>query len=73
MNKKLAAIFLVFSFSTLAMAAERNLIDLHKQAAQLKSQECLSCHASGTGKAKMPDNHAGRTNENCALCHTVQH
>ncbi len=46
MNKKLAAIFLVFSFSTLAMAAERNLIDLHKQAAQLKSQECLSCHAS---------------------------
>ena len=46
MKKKLAALCFVLLFSSLALAAERNLIDLHKQAAQLSNRECLSCHPS---------------------------
>ena len=46
MEKMSAAVCFVLLFASLAMAAERNLIDLHKQAAQLSNKECLSCHAN---------------------------
>ena len=33
--------------------------------------DCLMCHQDGiAGAGKIPDNHAGRTNDTCALCHT---
>lgn len=32
--------------------------------------DCLACHETGmAGAPKIPDDHAGRTNESCALCH----
>lgn len=36
-------------------------------------ESCLMCHGEGIGRAsKVPENHAGRTNETCTLCHKVQ-
>ena len=33
-------------------------------------EDCLLCHAEGIGSAtKVPDDHAGRTNDTCLLCH----
>ncbi len=32
---------------------------------------CLACHATGAaGAPKFPDNHVGRTNDMCVMCHT---
>ncbi len=44
MKKLLIAFFLLF-IASVAMAAERNLIDLHKNAGKLSNKECLACHA----------------------------
>ena len=33
-------------------------------------EDCLMCHGEGiVGAAKVPEDHAGRTNETCLLCH----
>jgi len=35
-------------------------------------EDCLSCHQQGVGGApKIPDNHAGRTNDMCQGCHSA--
>jgi nitrate/TMAO reductase-like tetraheme cytochrome c subunit len=44
MKKLLIAFFLLF-IASVATAAERNLIDLHKNAGKLSNKECLACHA----------------------------
>jgi hypothetical protein len=34
------------------------------------NQDCLLCHGEGiAGAARVPEDHAGRTNETCLLCH----
>lgn len=44
--KKILVVCLVLLFASAAGAAEKNLIDLHKNAGSLSSKECLSCHSS---------------------------
>jgi len=44
MKKFFSAIFLLL-FATAAIAAESNLIDLHKNAGSRGNKECLGCHA----------------------------
>ncbi len=34
-------------------------------------QDCLECHAAGKAYA-MPDDHAGRVNDDCQVCHTPE-
>ena len=43
--KKLFIIFFMLVFASAAMAAEKNLIELHKNAGKLSGKECLACHA----------------------------
>jgi len=75
--------FLIFSFlfvfGSTAMAAEKNLIDLHKNAAKLSNKECLACHARI--KSDVPLNQKFKTfhrvhleskrdtPKNCSDCH----
>ena len=35
----------VFLFGSAAMAGEKNLVDLHKEAGKSSNKECLACHA----------------------------
>jgi hypothetical protein len=36
-------------------------------------EDCLMCHGEGIGgAAKVPADHAGRTNETCLLCHNTE-
>ncbi len=44
--KKLLTVCFVLLFASAVIAAEKNLIDLHKNAGNLSNMECLSCHAS---------------------------
>jgi len=44
MKKFIIVIFLLL-FASAPMAAERNLIDLHKNAGTRGNKECLACHA----------------------------
>ncbi len=32
-------------FASVVMAAEKNLVDLHKNAGKMSNKECLACHA----------------------------
>lgn len=41
--KKFLLVFMVWCFPITALAAEQNLIDLHR-AAKMGSKECLACH-----------------------------
>ena len=43
--KKLLVAFFLLTFVPAVIAAERNLIELHKNAGNLSSKECLACHA----------------------------
>ena len=43
--QKLLIFSLVFVFGSAAMAAEKNLVDLHTNAGKLSNNECLACHA----------------------------
>ena len=43
--KKLFIIFFMLVFASAAMATEKNLIELHKNAGKLNNKECLACHA----------------------------
>ncbi len=40
----IGCLLLLFSFAT-AGAAEKNLVELHKNAGKLTNKECLACHA----------------------------
>lgn len=44
--EKLLIICFGLWFASSVMAAEKNLIDLHKNAGNLGNKECLACHAS---------------------------
>jgi NAD-dependent SIR2 family protein deacetylase len=44
--KNLLVVCLLLVFVSTVMAAEKNLIELHKNAGNLKNIECLACHAS---------------------------
>jgi len=44
--KRLLGVCLSLLFASIVWGAEKNLIDLHANAANLKSKECLACHAS---------------------------
>jgi nitrate/TMAO reductase-like tetraheme cytochrome c subunit len=44
--KKLLVVCFVFVFASVVMAAEKNLIELHKNAGNLSNKECLACHPS---------------------------
>jgi nitrate/TMAO reductase-like tetraheme cytochrome c subunit len=44
--KKVFVFCLLLLFSTAAMAAaEKNLVDLHKNAGKMSNKQCLACHA----------------------------
>jgi NAD-dependent SIR2 family protein deacetylase len=43
--KKLLIVCFMLLFPSIAMAAEKNLIELHKSAGKLSNKECLACHA----------------------------
>ncbi len=42
--KKLLFVCIVFLPVSMVMAAERNLVDVHKNAGKLSNKECLACH-----------------------------
>ena len=77
--QKLLIFFFVFVFSSATMAAEKNLIDLHKNADKLSNKECLTCHAKI--KSDVPLNQRFKTfhrihleskrdtPKNCSDCH----
>ncbi len=44
--KKFCVVWLALLFASAATAAEKNLIDLHSNPANLKNKECLACHAN---------------------------
>lgn len=44
--KKLFVVCLIVMFASVAFAAEKNLVSLHKDAAKLSSKECFACHAA---------------------------
>ena len=44
--KKVLVVCFVLLFASAAVAAEKNLIDLHKNAGKLNNKECLACHAN---------------------------
>jgi hypothetical protein len=36
-------------------------------------EDCLMCHGEGiAGATKVPEDHAGKTNETCQLCHKTE-
>ncbi len=43
--KKIIAVCMGLLFASAALAAEKNLVDLHKNAGKMSNKECLSCHA----------------------------
>ncbi|MBI3755493.1 MAG: hypothetical protein HY265_04970 [Deltaproteobacteria bacterium] len=44
--KKFLIVCLMIMFASTALAAEKNLIALHKNAGKLSAKECLACHAN---------------------------
>jgi len=77
--KKLSIVCCMLCFASIVMAAERNVIDLHKNAGKLASKECLACHPKI--KTDVPLNMKFKTfhrvhleskldtPKNCADCH----
>lgn len=43
--KKLLIAFFLLCIASAALPAEKNLVDLHKNAGNLSNKECLACHA----------------------------
>lgn len=77
--KKLSVVFFVFLFVSAAAAADKNLIDMHKNAGTMNSKECLACHAAikkdVSLDSKIKTFHRAHleskleTPKNCADCH----
>ena len=44
--KKILGFCLVLLFASTVGAAEKNLIDLHKNAGKMSTKECLACHGN---------------------------
>ena len=44
--KKMLILCLVLLFAATVGAAEKNLIDLHKNAGKMSTKECLACHGN---------------------------
>ncbi|SPQ01978.1 exported hypothetical protein [Candidatus Sulfobium mesophilum] len=42
--RKVFVVFLLVSLASVAGAAEKNLVELHKDAGKMSNKECLSCH-----------------------------
>lgn len=79
MNKFLIVCLVLF-FASTAIAVEKNLIDLHKNAGKMSNKECLACHSNI--KKDVPLNKNFKmfhrvhlesklaTPKNCADCHS---
>lgn len=71
-------LLLLFSIAT-AVAVEKNLVDLHKNAGTLSKKECLACHAGILKEASLDKKYKTfhrvhieskkDTPKNCADCH----
>ncbi|MBI1810332.1 MAG: hypothetical protein HY035_00130 [Nitrospirae bacterium] len=44
--KRFLVVCFVLMFVSVAAAAEKNLIEMHKNAGKMSNKECLSCHAN---------------------------
>ncbi len=44
--KRIISVFLFLFFVSTVSAAEKNLVDLHKNAGKMGNKECLKCHAA---------------------------
>lgn len=42
--KKAFIVFIILVFASAVMAAEKNIIELHKNGGNLSNKECLACH-----------------------------
>ncbi len=77
--KKLLIVCCVLLFSSIVMAAEKNLIELHKNAGNRSNKECLACHSSIKKDVSLNKNFKTfmrlhlesklETPKNCADCH----
>ncbi|MDA8082707.1 MAG: cytochrome c3 family protein [Nitrospiraceae bacterium] len=43
--KKILVVCVTLLFASTAIAAEQNLVELHRNASKMSNKECLSCHA----------------------------
>ncbi len=43
--RKAFVVFVLVSLASVASAAEKNLVDLHRDAGKMSNKECLSCHS----------------------------
>ena len=77
-NMLIGCLLLLFTVAT-AGAAEKNLVELHKNAGKLAKKECLACHASILKEASLDKKYKTfhrvhleskkDTPKNCADCH----
>ncbi len=77
--KKVLVVCLVLLFASAAVAAEKNLIELHKNAGKLSNKECLACHANIKKDVSLNKKFKTfhrvhfesklETSKNCADCH----
>jgi len=77
--KKLLIVCCALLFSSIVMAAEKNLIELHKNPGNLSNKECLACHPSIRKEVSLNKNFKTfmrlhlesklDTPKNCADCH----
>ncbi|MBI5043409.1 MAG: hypothetical protein HZC10_06190 [Nitrospirae bacterium] len=44
--KKFLVVCVVLMFVSVAVAAEKNFIEMHKNAGKMSNKECLACHAN---------------------------
>jgi hypothetical protein len=55
--KHVLIVSLILVFVSTALAAQQNLIDLHKNASKLNNKECLACHAKVLKENSLNKNH----------------
>jgi hypothetical protein len=77
--KRLLIVFFMIWFAPTAMAAEKNLIDLHKNAGNQNNNDCLSCHTKITTEVSLNEKFKPLhrvhleskldTPKNCSDCH----
>lgn len=51
--RKAFVVLLVVSFASVVTAAEKNLVDLHKNAGKMSNKECLACHGKITKETSL--------------------
>ncbi len=77
--RKVLIVCCILFFASIVMAAEKNLIELHKNAGKLSNKECLTCHASIKTEVTLNKNFKTfmrlhlesklETPKNCSDCH----